>query len=210
MDFNINDLLRNVGLSAVSAIPVGGGILSYLLDKKIPEQIVLRYSSFLKEFEKDILSLNRKIDYEQFETPQFYSMFVKVLNEVIESHIEDKRVIFKNMLLNTLNNEWNYDKNDFFYLLTREFSTDELKYLLLYYLRIPEKSKENDSAIVVRIMMRKLPEQKDYILSMVSKMNRLGLVTGKALTKFGKEYCEFVFQPLQADDWIKHLKYDHL
>ena len=205
MDSNTNDLLRNIGISAVSALPVCGSVLGYLLYKKIPEQIVVRYSSFLEELEKDILSLNKKLDYEQFTTPRFYSMFVKVLNEVVESHIEDKRVIFKNMLLNTLDSKWNYNKNDFFYLLTCEFSIDELKYLLLYYLKIPEKSKENDSAIMVRIMMKKMPEQKDYILGIASKMIRLKLISGKFLTKFGEEYCKFVFQPLQADEWIKHI-----
>ena len=90
-------------------------------------------------------------------------------------------------------------------MLTCEFSIDELKYLLLYYLKIPEKSKENDSAIMVRIMMKKMPEQKDYILGIASKMIRLRLISGKSLTKFGEEYCKFVFQPLQADEWMKHI-----
>lgn len=45
MDSNTNDLLRNIGISAVSALPVYGSVLGYLLDKKIPEQIVVRYSS---------------------------------------------------------------------------------------------------------------------------------------------------------------------
>lgn len=52
MDSNTNDLLRNIGISAVSALPVCGSVLGYLLDKKIPEQIVVRYSSFLEELEK--------------------------------------------------------------------------------------------------------------------------------------------------------------
>lgn len=35
MDSNTNDLLRNIGISAVSALPVCGSVLGYLLDKKI-------------------------------------------------------------------------------------------------------------------------------------------------------------------------------
>ena len=54
-------------------------------------------------------------------------------------------------------------------------------------------------------MMKKMPEQKDYILGIASKMIRLKLISGKSLTKFGEEYCKFVFQPLQADEWIKHI-----
>ncbi len=203
MDLDTSDLLRNIGLSAVSAIPVCGSILTYLLDKKMPEQIVLRYYSFLEEFEKDILSLNKKIEYEQFETPQFYTMFVKVLNEVVESHIEDKRVIFKNILLNTLDNRWDYNKNDFFYLLTTDFSTDDLKYLLLHYLKVSENMNEN----IVRKMLKRFPEQEDYVMTIASRMVRLKLIQGKSLTKFGEEYCEFVFQPLQSEEWIKYLKY---
>ena len=53
MDSNTNDLLRNIGISAVSALPVCGSVLGYLLDKKIPEQIVVRYSSFLEDLEKE-------------------------------------------------------------------------------------------------------------------------------------------------------------
>ena len=78
-------------------------------------------------------------------------------------------------------------------MLTCEFSIDELKYLLLYYLKIPEKSKENDSAIMVRMMMKKMPEQKDYILSIASKMIRLRLISGKSLTKLGRNIVNSYF-----------------
>ena len=95
-----NDILRNAGISAVESTPYVGGVLAYILDKQIPEQVNLRYLSFLESLENDIISINRDIDISRFESPQFYSTFVKVINEIINNHVEEKRVSYKNILIN--------------------------------------------------------------------------------------------------------------
>ena len=92
------DCQRNISIGALASLPYIGGPLSYIIDKSVPEQVSVRYSTFMKSLEKDIATLKKKIDYSRFETPQFYSMFVKVIHEVICNHIEEKRILYKNIL----------------------------------------------------------------------------------------------------------------
>ena len=72
MDLKENDVLRNAGIGAIASLPYIGGPLSYIIDKKLPEQIDQRYSSFVKSLEKDIATMKKELDYSRFETPQFY------------------------------------------------------------------------------------------------------------------------------------------
>ena len=71
MESRKNDILRNITIATVSSIPYIGGSLSYVIDKTIPQQIDLRYSSFIESLENDIETMKTDIDYSRFETPQF-------------------------------------------------------------------------------------------------------------------------------------------
>lgn len=52
-----NDFLRNTAIGAVAAAPIIGGPLAYLLDKKLPEEINLRYISFIEELEREMTEI---------------------------------------------------------------------------------------------------------------------------------------------------------
>lgn len=192
-----NDILRNAGISAVESTPYVGGVLAYILDKQIPEQVNLRYLSFLESLENDIISINRDIDISRFESPQFYSTFVKVINEIINNHIEEKRASYKNILINTLISgpSWTCNKNDFFFSITSRLSIDAINYLFLIYLNLPQTLYGGTSSFINDILST-FKTQKNYVLTIISELARFNLIRGANLTEFGRQYCNFIFSPI--------------
>lgn len=195
MKLKDNDLLRNLGVGAVASFPYVGGTLSYIMDKNIPTQIDLRYSSFVESLENDIQSMKKEIDYSRFETPQFYSVFVKVIHEIISNHLEEKRIAYKNILINSVGLSWNCSKNDFFFSITTKLSLDAMDYLFLIYLGIAQSNYKNISFSLSNLMKR-FESQSDYLITIVSELGRYNLIKGLELTEFGKQYCNFIFSPI--------------
>lgn len=190
-----NDLLRNLGLGVIASLPYAGGTLAYIMDKNIPVQIDLRYSNFVESLENDIQSMKKEIDYSRFETPQFYSVFVKVIHEIISNHLEEKRIVYKNILINTVDLSWNCNKNDFFFSITTHLSLDAMNYLFLIYLGVARSNYRNIS-FSLSDLMKRLKSQSDYLVTIVSELGRYNLIKGLELTEFGKQYCNFIFSPI--------------
>lgn len=190
------DCLRNISIGALASLPYIGGPLSYIIDKSVPEQVSVRYSTFMKSLEKDIATLKKKIDYSRFETPQFYSMFVKVIHEVICNHIEEKRILYKNILINTVDAFWNCNKNDFFLSVTERLSSDAINYLYLIYTGF-DRSEQKDNFLAIGNLMKVFPSQSDYLMEIGSELVRYHLVEGVKMTQLGKQYCNFIFSPIQ-------------
>lgn len=190
------DCLRNISIGALASLPYIGGPLSYIIDKSVPEQVSVRYSTFMKSLEKDIATLKNKIDYSRFETPQFYSMFVKVIHEVICNHIEEKSILYKNILINTADAFWNCNKNDFFLSVTERLSPDAINYLYLIYTGF-DQSEKKDNFLAIGNLMKVFPSQSDYLMEIGSELVRYHLVEGVKMTQLGKQYCNFIFSPIQ-------------
>lgn len=190
------DCLRNISIGALASLPYIGGPLSYIIDKSVPEQVSVRYSTFMKSLEKDIATLKNKIDYSRFETPQFYSMFVKVIHEVICNHIEEKRILYKNILINTADVFWNCNKNDFFLSVTERLSPDAINYLYLIYTGF-DQSEKKDNFLAIGNLMKVFPSKSDYLMEIGSELVRYHLVEGVKMTQLGKQYCNFIFSPIQ-------------
>lgn len=190
------DCQRNISIGALASLPYIGGPLSYIIDKSVPEQVSVRYSTFMKSLEKDIATLKKKIDYSRFETPQFYSMFVKVIHEVICNHIEEKRILYKNILINTVDAFWNCNKNDFFLSVTERLSPDAINYLYLIYTGF-DQSEKKDNFLAIGNLMKVFPSQSDYLMEIGSELVRYHLVEGVKTTQLGKQYCNFIFSPIQ-------------
>lgn len=190
------DCLRNISIGALASLPYIGGPLSYIIDKSVPEQVSVRYSTFMKSLEKDIATLKKKIDYSRFETPQFYSMFVKVIHEVICNHIEEKRILYKNILINTVDAFWNCNKNDFFLSVAERLSSDAINYLYLIYTGF-DQSEQKDNFLAIGNLMKVFPSQSDYLMEIGSELVRYHLVEGVKMTQLGKQYCNFIFSPIQ-------------
>ena len=197
MDLKENDVLRNIGIGTIASFPYIGGPLSYIIDKKLPEQIDQRYSSFVKSLEKDIATMKKELDYSRFETPQFYSMFVKVIHEVVCNHLEEKRILYKNILINTADAFWKCNKNDFFFTITVHLSTGAINYLYLIYSGIAQLEQKEDFLAFSKLI-NYFPSQKDYLMTVGSEFVRYNLVKGVKLTEFGKQYCNYIFSPIQV------------
>lgn len=197
MDLKENDVLRNIGIGTIASFPYIGGPLSYIIDKKLPEQIDQRYSSFVKSLEKDIATMKKELDYSRFETPQFYSMFVKVIHEVVCNHLEEKRILYKNILINTVDAFWKCNKNDFFFTITVHLPTDAIDYLYLIYSGIAQLEQKEDFLAFSKLI-NYFPSQKDYLMTVGSEFVRYNLVKGVKLTEFGKQYCNYIFSPIQV------------
>ncbi len=193
MNLKENEILRNMGISTIASLPYVGGTLAYIIDKNIPEQINLRYSSFIESLENDIKLMKKEIDYSRFETPQFYSIFVKVIHEIISNHLEEKKIAYKNILINTVGLSWNCNKNDFFFSITTHLSSSAINYLFLIYLGIAQS---NYKDISLSNLMRRFKFQSDFLVTIVSELIRYNLIKGLELTEFGKQYCNFIFSPI--------------
>lgn len=70
-----NDILRNIGIAGVAAVPFVGGPISFLLDKYVPEESRRRQSQFLLQLSDDIELLKDKINYKNMDTPEFMVTF---------------------------------------------------------------------------------------------------------------------------------------
>lgn len=204
MKSNDNDLLRNLCIGAIASLPYVGGTLAYIMDKNVSSQVEQRYYSFVNSLENDINSIKKDIDYSRFETPQFYSMFVKVINEVISNHLEEKKTAYKNILINTLDSSLNCNKNDFFFSITTHLSLDSINYLYLIYSDYAQLYCENIS-IALSDLMKHFETQSDYLITVVSELVRYNLISGKKLTKLGNQYCDFIFSPIS----IQHINSNH-
>lgn len=193
-----SNLLRNLSLSAIASIPYAGGMLAYILDKKLPEEISLRYNSFVDALEKDIISLKQELNCNRLETPEFYSMFIKVMNEVVTSHIQEKTTLYRNILLNTLDTSWNCRKNDFFFLITTQISADAINFLFCAYWNVFPKNYNNEPFSTSELVQC-FPVQRNYIITFSAELARFNLIRDTELTELGQQYCNFIFSPIHPN-----------
>lgn len=193
----MNDHIRNLGIASIAAVPLIGGSIAYLLDKKIPSNIQEQYLSFVCELEESIKDLEDKLDYSRIETPEFYSLFQKILNEVISSQMTIKRELFKNMIINSITPDWKWDKTDYFLHIVLNISDDELEELYLFYIK-----GEQDS--MVSRLAKQFPEYRDYIISFTSEVSRFRLVDGNKLSPLGYEFCDYVFRPIMSQILLRN------
>lgn len=207
---NINELIRNLGISITSLIPVGGGVLSFFLDKYLPNTIEKRKNEFLNKLAKDMENLPEDVVKKIYESKEFTSIVLKVFKSVIYEEQEIKINAFRNIIMNTalsLDNETN--EKEFYIKLIMELTTDQIKILQLFYLR--------DSKNVIRFtsiykyiskMWKNVDES--YRFALVTELIRYGLITssnkmqrnkgeGEHLSKFGKRFIYFIFQPNETN-----------
>lgn len=196
MDFSQN----NISGKTISRISHIEGNFDVILDKKLPEQSLIKYKEFLLNLENDIEFLKLQINYEILQKPQIYSLFVKILQKVVIDYMNQKVLFYENALINILRNSYKTDKVDFFFSLTEQFSKDDMLYLYIIYTeeeKLKEKSK--DSAELLRRLTEYFSAQRDYILCIVVRLERLCLISGVTITTLGKEYCDFIFMPKKPE-----------
>ena len=195
------DIIRNVAIAGTAAIPYAGGPLAFLLDKSLPNYMEKQYQAFVAELENNLNNLQKQIDPAHFKSPQFYTLFVKALNDVLTSSFKEKLLLYQNMLINTADPSYQCNYTEFFNKLTLQLSSDAVNYLYLVY----HTSLNSVQPIKLEVpqMYNKLPHERDYIISFTSQLVRFRLLEGPHLTMLGQKYCEYIFTPIQTTKYIQ-------
>lgn len=121
-----NDIIRNSLISLTAAVPYVGGTVSFLLDKYLPSEIERKRNVYLKKLESDLEEIKEKIDIKNLDTPEFRSIFTKLLKASIEEYRDEKLTAFRNLTIHTLVTPERYNKIDFFTRLTLTLVPDEI------------------------------------------------------------------------------------
>lgn len=207
---NINELIRNVGVSITSLIPVGGGVLSFFLDKYLPSAIEERKNDFLNKLANDMEKLPEDVIKKIYESKEFLSIVLKVFKSAIYEEQEIKINAFRNIIINTaLSLDYETNEREFFIKLVMELTTDQIRILQLFYLR-DYKNEISFTSVNKYITKMWRNVDKSYRFALVTELIRYGLMTssiemkrnkgeGEHLSAFGERFIEFIFQPNQTD-----------
>ena len=129
-----NDVIRNSLIALTGAVPYVGGPVSFLLDKYIPSEADRRRNEFINQVSNDLEELKEKVDAFNFESPEFYSIFTKLLRHAVEEYRDEKINAFRNLTMNIVLEPEKFDKIDFFTRLVIELVPDEIVILRTFYL----------------------------------------------------------------------------
>lgn len=215
-DKNRKDMIRDSLIALTAAIPFVGGTLSFLLDKYIPSEAERKRNDFIMTLANDLEEIKEKIDVSNLETPEFYSIFTKLLKASMEEYRDEKLTAFRNLTLNIVLEPHNFNKIDFFTQLVISLVPDEIMILHIFYLldvkgelKSFDKNKEKRDIydIISRVygindylyLQALMTDCQRYRLLLGSpqiqkKMGRSGLF----LSDLGKEFLSYIFLPKEG------------
>lgn len=88
------ELLRNASVAAISAVPLGGGPLSVLLDKYLPGYVERRRQDLLAKLAFDLAELSNRLTPQRLASDEFIAVFMKAYCRAMEESLEEKRDAF--------------------------------------------------------------------------------------------------------------------
>ena len=210
------DMIRDSLIALTAAIPFVGGTLSFLLDKYIPSEAERKRNDFIMTLANDLEEIKEKIDVSNLETPEFYSIFTKLLKASMEEYRDEKLTAFRNLTLNIVLEPHNFNKIDFFTQLVISLVPDEIMILHIFYLldvkgelKSFDKNKEKRDIydIISRVygindylyLQALMTDCQRYRLLLGSpqiqkKMGRSGLF----LSDLGKDFLSYIFLPKEG------------
>lgn len=207
------DIIRNSLIALTAAVPYAGGTISFLLDKYIPSEAERKRNEFIKRLEQDIKEIKEKIDIANLETPEFYSIFTKLLKASMEEYREEKLHAFRNLTLNIALEPQKFNKIDFFTRLVLSLVPDEIMLLRVFYL-LDVKGElkmydDNPKKRNIFNIVSKLYGIEDnlYIHAMLTNCTRYRLILsngelnvqfgrdGYYLSDLGKDFLSYIFLP---------------
>ena len=127
-----NDFIRNSLIALTGTVPYVGGSISFLLDKYIPSEAERKRNEFISKVSDDLEELREKVDAFNFETPEFYSIFTKLLRHAVEEYRDEKINAFRNLTMNIVLEPEEFDKIDFFSSFSKNASTFGERSVTLY------------------------------------------------------------------------------
>lgn len=213
---NGKDTIRNIGIAAVAAVPYVGGPLAFLLDKYVPEENKRRQNEFITKLSDEVEKLKQKIDVKNMDTPEFKSIFMKLLSQAIFEHREEKITSFRNILLNVLiEGIDHFDKAEFFSRLVIDLMPDEIKILNVFYQLDVKNIKlfedQGNRRDIYPVLMNLFNEpDKEYIQALIHDCMRYNLISGSGaqakkygregifITELGIQFVQYIFEPSEV------------
>lgn len=209
---NMKDITRNSVIAGVAAVPYAGGPLSFLLDKYIPSEAEKRRNEFLQKLSDDIQELKDKAVVFDMDSPEFHSIFLKLLKASMEEYRHEKINSFRNLALNSLLIPEQLNKIDFYTRLAIQLIPDEIKILYVLYLldvkRDPSIADNGERRDLHAILKKYYHfEDKEYVSALMVDCMRYTLIGGSPalqkkeeragifMTDLGREFASYIFEP---------------
>ena len=212
------DFVRNGLIAASSAIPYVGGTISFLLDKYIPSEAEKRKNEFLNRIADDLEELKGKVNECNYESPEFVSIFTRLLRASIDEFREEKITSFRNLVINIVIAPHKFNAIDFYSRLVIKMIPDEILILRVFYLldvrgELKTYDSNKDKRDVYEII-EKVYGLKDrlYIDALLIECQRYRLILGNKaaqdkygngreglyLNEIGRDYLKYIFEPKEG------------
>lgn len=210
------DLIRNSLIALTSTVPYIGGTISFLLDKYIPSETEKRRNEFIKKLEADLKEIEEKVDDFNLDTPEFYSIFTRLLKESMEEYRSEKITAFRNLTIHIVLKPQEFNKIDFFAKLVISLVPDEIMILHIFYmLDVEGELKMLDGDIEKRDIYEIISkvygiEDMEYMRALITDCQRYRLIIesqqmqkrmgrkGLFLSDLGREFLTYIFSPKEG------------
>ena len=131
---NNKEHLRNFAIAAVSSVPVVGGPASFLLDKYVPNYLSVHRTSFVKEIEDGLKSLEQLDIKTEINNERFMSTLVRCIQIADGESSKVKLSALRSIALNTsLPCDKDFDENSLFIRLLETLTSDQIRILKAIY-----------------------------------------------------------------------------
>lgn len=190
MSDNIKNFVRNGLIGTSASIPYVGGIISYSLDKLVPNFVESQYKELLSKLESEVEEIRAEINPRFIESPEFITLCTKAAKKAIFEYHDTKKQAYRNTIITAMTKPLDFQMTDFFLRLTDELTEAQFEILLCSYFTDRNYSK----AFKISNYIQKYNEQTMFIMSITSELSRLRLISG-GITDLGRKYCDFINYP---------------
>lgn len=207
----LRELARNLLVATTSLIPGVGGVLSFFIDKYLPNTIEKRRDDFLNKLSVDIEQLPDVTIEKMITDSHYHSMLLKVFRIIVQEDQEIKIEAFRNILINAaINDSPNPCEEELYIRLATDLTSDHMKVLHCFYRR----DYKNDLMFEnINTYMKQHWTSVDdaYRFALVTELIRDGLITGSKRSKtsglnghnlstLGERFLEYIFSPNEPYD----------
>ena len=201
-----NEILQSVAKALVAAIPfIGGSVNSLIGDYQVGRKLS-RLQKFYESLQTDYTNLKAKVNEDFISSDDFLDIFEETAKKIVNERTEQKRIAFKNILLNSiLSNEVDYDYTEENLRLLERLRNEHILFLNLFYdprkINIERNGPLNEgggfSTTLNQLMAKLLPEWTEEKILDICK----DLENERLLSNFVESY-----KTMMTDQGIKHLE----
>ena len=200
------EIIRNVAVAALASVPIIGGSASVLMDKFLPDLYEKRKMETINQIIKDLEQVNEDVLNLRMSEDDYYPIVIKLIRRMVEENRQEKIIAFRNILLNrTLSKQLPNDQVSFFIRIVDNLTVDQMILLKDIY-NIGEENlgflrgKSFRDYVAGKIMS----DDDEYIIACSAELMRYFIIKNRAdgkesyyfLTKFGKNFINYIFGPL--------------